>query len=530
MAAKSRASSYLRIFSSAGRARLLSDSSLTRKAYLNSLASTLDYGARLVSGLLINPMLVAGLGNYLYGVWQVLGRLIGYVSAASGRPTEALKWKVANRQTSDDFAEKRRSVGSAVIVWLMFLPLLASIGGVLAWFSPTWLHAPEHLVWVVRLAALVLVVDLVLTSLVDVPESVLRGENLGYKRMGLTTLLVFVQGGTIALAAYLGFGIVGVAVAVLFDTLLTAVLFLYIAQSSVAWFGIAMPSFAEVRSFFSLSGWFLIWRLVMQLMMGSDVVVLGMLKSAEHVTTYSLTKYTPETLVSLVAIVVGGVTPGLGGVIGKGNMQKAVRVRSEILAGTWLIATIVGATTLLWNRSFVSLWVGPEHYAGSLVTLLVMFMVVQFILIRSDANIIDLTLKLRSKVLIGALSVSLALGLASLLVGYFDLGIIGLCTGIIVGRLILTFGYPLMAGRFLGSPLSGQLVHAARPALVLLLLFLSTAALSNQLFVESWVGLVLSVGVTVIVIAVLAFFLGLGRDHRQLLQRRVQMLIRPADE
>jgi O-antigen/teichoic acid export membrane protein len=512
------------------RSRLHSDAGLTRKAYLNALAALLDYTARLLSGFLVNPLLVAGLGNYLYGVWQVLGRLIGYASAASGRPTEALKWTVANRQASADYDEKRRSVGSAVLVWLLFLPLLSSIGGVLAWYAPIWLAAPSNLVGVVRLAAAILVIDLIITSLVDVPESVLRGENLGYKRMGLTAILVFVQGGLIGLAVILQTGIVGVAAAVLFDTLLTAGLFLYIARSYVPWFGIARPLFAEVRSFFSLSGWFLVWRLVMQLMMGADVAILGLLNSAESVTTYSLTKYTPETLISLVAIVVGGVTPGLGGVIGSGNMRKAVGVRNEIMAGTWLIATIVGATTLLWNRSFVGLWVGEEHYAGSLATVLVMLMVVQFILIRSDANIIDLTLKLRRKVLIGALSVVLSIALASVLITIFHLGIVGLCVGIMTGRLILTVGYPWMAGRFLGVPLSAQFKSALRPLIVTMLLFLLMAAWSNTVLVRSWLGLVVAVGLTTVVVTITAFYIGLSTKQRQLLLRRVRSALQPTHE
>src|SRR6266487_3559318 len=45
----------------------LSDESLTKKAYLNALAAILDYGARLVVAFMINPVLVAGLGDYFYG-------------------------------------------------------------------------------------------------------------------------------------------------------------------------------------------------------------------------------------------------------------------------------------------------------------------------------------------------------------------------------------------------------------------------------------------------------------------------------
>jgi O-antigen/teichoic acid export membrane protein len=507
-----------------------SDKSLTKKASLNALAAALDYGARLVTGFLLNPLLLVGLGDYLYGVWQILGRLINVISAASGRPTQTLKLTIANQQASTNYEEKRRNVGSALIVWFLFLPLLTMIGGVLAWFAPVWLNTPESFVWVVRLAAGLLVADLIATNLVDVPESVLRGENLGYKRMGLTTFLVFVQAGVIATALYFETGIVGVGVAILIDTLLTGALFLMIVRSYVPWFGIARPSMAEVRRFFGLSWWFLTWRLIIQLITASDVVVLGMLNSVEQVTIYTLTKYTPEALISLVAIVVSGVTPGLGGMIGLRNLQKAARVRSEIMAGTWLIATAVGATILLWNRSFVQLWVGAEYYAGAVPAVLIMLMVTQFVLIRNDANIIDLTLDLRHKVFMGICSAGISLAGAAVLVGPLDLGIPGLCLGLMAGRSILSLGYPWIVGRFLQVSLAAQLKSVLKPAFVTILLFMLALSAGDFFRSDTWIGLILSVGMTLPVVSLLAFYGGLSGDQRRRIMQRVQAVTRSAAE
>jgi O-antigen/teichoic acid export membrane protein len=510
------------------RARLLlSGHSRTKKAYLNATAAGLDYGARMVVGFLVNPILVAGLGAYLYGVWQVLARLKGYLSAATGRPTEALKWAVAYRQASIDYEEKRRLLGAAVVVWLLFLPVLSGLGLAVAWFAPAWLKSPPEYVWVVRLAAVVLMVDLIITSLVDMPESVLRGENLGYKRMGLTTLLVFIQGSMVAAAVYLNTSIVGVAVAILLDTMITATLFWYVVRSNVPWFGIAWPAAREVRRFLGLSWWFLAWRVVMQTMTGSDVVVLGILASPEAVTTYTLTKYVPETLVSLVAIVMSGITPGLGGMIGSGNLPQVARVRNEFLAGTWLLATTVGTTTLLWNRSFVRLWVGDKFYAGPTPLFLIMLMIVQFVLIRNDANIIDLTLNLQRKVLLGALSATLAVVMGGILATTFGLGIAGLAVGFILGRSILSVGYPWMIGRLLGVSLASQLASVLRPVAIAGALFLIASGLSNTLIAATWPALVLKVGTTAVGVACLGFYAGLSREQRERLRRRARLSYRP---
>jgi O-antigen/teichoic acid export membrane protein len=437
--------------------RLFTDSSLTKKAYLNAVAAALDYGARLLIGFLLTPLLVAGLGDYLFGVWKVLSSVTGYLTAASGRPTQTLKFTLANLQTSTDFTEKRRQVGSAVLVWLVFCPLLLTLGGLLIWLLPQWLSLPPDLVWITRLATGVLVLQMTLLSLVDIPQAIMEGENIGYKRMGLSALLVLIGGIFTALALYFNARIVGVALATLVTTVLTGVLYLRVTHSYVPWLGIAKPARSALQRFVGLSWWFLLWRLVMQFMLASDSALLGIFASVELVTSYSLMKYLPETLVNLVAIVAFGIAPGLGGIIGAGDLAKASKVRSEIQLFAWFTATVIGSLTLLWNDDFLNLWVGAGYHVGALENLLLMIMMMQFVLIRNDGNFIDLTLNPRKKVLLGVLSVILSTGCALLFMRLFASNIVGLCLGIIAGRLLLSISYPMIIGQFLEIPLWQQL-------------------------------------------------------------------------
>ena len=114
--------------------KLFSDTSLTQKASLNALASALDYAANIIVGFVVTPFMVTGLGDYYYGAWQILQRLVGYLSPASGRPTQALKFALAKEQNSTDFELKRSFVGSTLVVSALFLPVMAMLGGLLAWF------------------------------------------------------------------------------------------------------------------------------------------------------------------------------------------------------------------------------------------------------------------------------------------------------------------------------------------------------------------------------------------------------------
>ncbi len=333
-----------------------------------------------------------------------------------------------------------------------------------------------------------LVANLVIDALSSVPQVTLQGENLGYKRMGMSVVLVFLGGGFTWLALYLRAGLIGVAAAVFLSTLATGLFYLRVVQSYTPWFGVDKPSSGDTRRMLSLSWWFMGWNLVTSLLLVSDVVVLGVLNSVESVTNYTLTKYVPENLIGVIVIVVMGIMPGLGGIIGTGDHGKAIRLRAEINSFIWLAGTALGATILLWNKMFIGLWVGADHYAGSMPNLLIVVAAMQLALIRSDGNVIDLTLRMSQKVLLGLLSVALSIAAASIMVGYFKQGIVGLCLGIMAGRMIISIGYPMLISKFLGAKLSSQIRGIFRPLLVTALLFAIAAWLDRRALLTGVVG------------------------------------------
>jgi hypothetical protein len=158
---------------------------LTRRASLTAIASWLDYGTRIGVGLVVTPVLLAGLGQALFGVWEVLQRLVAYATLADGRPMEALRLVVARAEATHDTQLQRRAVGMAIATWLLFLPLIVVTGAVLVWWAPAIAGVEPARVGEVRWGAALLLVNLLLVTLVSLPEAVLFGVNQGYRRMGL---------------------------------------------------------------------------------------------------------------------------------------------------------------------------------------------------------------------------------------------------------------------------------------------------------------------------------------------------------
>ena len=493
---------------------------LTQKAYLNTVAALLDYGAKVAVASLVTPILVAGLGSSLFGIWLILSKLVTYISAADGRPTQALKWVIANQQAVDDNSVKRRHVGSALAVWLLFLPILTALSVVLIWFAPGITKVSPALYFTVRFSCALLVVNFLLTNLIALPESVLRGMNLGYKRMGLQAGLELVGGVLTAGALYIGSGLIGVSGAQVIFTGLTGVLFWVVVKKCVPWFGIARPSLAEVRSFLRISNWWFVWSWITKLMVASDVVILGVVASAQLVTIYVLTSYAGLTLLSLVTITIGAVTPGLGGVIGQQNYEKAIKLCDEMRVTSWLFVTAAGSTILLWNRSFISLWVGPKHYAGFWSNLLIVLVMAQLVFIRNNTYVIDLTLRMRRKVIVGTVSLALSVALSAILIP--PLGITGLCIGMLGGRLLLTIYYPILVNSYLGNPQRRRLGRNLQRWLSMGILFAGSAYLGERLDSAHWIEWVAGVVISFGLIFLIALLTGLRADERLPLLKRIK--------
>ncbi|MDP9183888.1 MAG: hypothetical protein M3P04_14075, partial [Actinomycetota bacterium] len=206
----------------------------------------------------------------------------------------------------------------------------------------------------------------------------------------------------------------------------------------------------------------------------------------------------------------------------------AARVRGETLVLAWLLAVSAGATVIAWLPAFLALWVGSQYDAGGRATVLICVMVLQFALIRVDSNVIDVTLHVRGKVLLGVLSAALSVVLGVLLVGPADLGIAGLVVAFVIGRLPVTVAYPLLVGRLLQLPHPFRLDVLWRPALTSVALFASGAWLRGVSDVSGWLSLLTLGSLTAVVATATAYGAGLTRSQRRDVRARVLRVVRAA--
>lgn len=417
----------------------------------NALASYLNFAVLAAVGLVANPLLAGALGPVAFGIWKAVQRIFDVGAAADGQATQALKWVIAHRGREADPAGLRRMVGSALRVWLLWLPALLLIQLGLVLMLPVLIaDVPEHLGLALMLMGAVFGLDVVARGVAGIPDAALVGSNLGYRSMLVTTLLLPLSNVALVIVALSDAGeLVGLAGVVLAATVLNGGLTWLVAGASLPWFGASRPEPGETGELARFGGWVLGWALVARLMLATEVLLLGAILGATAVTAWVFTSFVLQFALAACLMTASAMMPGLGRLLGQGEIAQAAARGKETREIVAAIATVLACLMILFNEAFVGLWAGPEVFMGQTLTIGMSFAFVQLALCRCDGQIQDAGLKLRPKVLLGAASM-----LLSLLFGGVALALTGapwvMIGAIMVARLPMWLGFAVMVRRLLG--------------------------------------------------------------------------------
>lgn len=416
-------------------------------AKLNAATNYLNFIVLALLGFFINPILLGSLGTATFGVWKACQKFLDFATVADGRATQALKWIVAFRTDDADVDEKRRDVGAALLVWVLFLPLLVlvTLGIVIALPSLISGLDAAHIDLVYWTGAF-LAGNILLTGLLSIPDAVLVGTYQGYRSMGITTAFLVLSNLGMVVSVLLHGGIVSLAIIILIAAVGNGFATWLIARRRVSWWGVDRPLRADVFRVAKFSGWVLFWSLITKLLLATDLVLISAMVGAIAVSQYTFTSYVIQFALSICLMTTSAFMPKLGILLGRHDWLNSQRLVSQAKQITLALATFAGAAVLLLNRSFVTLWVGPALYMGDNVNALMVAAFVQLAVIRSDAQIQDTGLKIRSKVLVGAAGTLLSLG-AGWLFYASTASLVWMYVGIIGGRIVLSVVFPILVGK-----------------------------------------------------------------------------------
>ncbi|MCV7061974.1 oligosaccharide flippase family protein [Mycolicibacterium vaccae] len=431
-----------------------------------------------IVGFIVNPLLLAALGPLMFGIWKSLQRYLDFATVADGRASQALKWVVASRSGySDD--EKRRDIGAAIMIWMRWLPAAAIVAGGVTLASPLLISGiPEDSKRIVYTAAAILAANTVLLGFMSVPDAVLTGVNQGYKSMLVTTSVFVASNGAMVVAAFQSWPLWSLAIIILTAAVINAAITLLVARRSISWWGIARPHRTDIRRVFGYSAWTLGWVVVDKLFLASELILISIMLGAVEVSRYTFTTYVMQFVLSIALVTASGFMPKLGAHLGASEYDDAaVRARSvrHLVMG---LAVLGSSAVLAFNGAFVSIWVGNDQYLGNSLNALLVICGLQLALLRMDGQILDVTMRIAPKVMVGLFSSVGAIVSAIAVFAATDSLAIALLA-IIAFRFVPNIAYPIFVSRAIPrSAVPSRALIAA--AALLLLSYVAGGLITNS--------------------------------------------------
>ena len=485
---------------------------LTQRAMLTLLGSMLVQAAEFLTGFFITPYIIRGLGQELYGAWGMIQQILAYFSMTDFRGPTTLRFLLSLKQHEVDEDSKQRLIGATLILWGICMPVTIALGIGLVYFASDIIRTAPVNQAPVRIALAVLLVNSVIDRVLAIPMHILNAQNMDYLGMGINTMMVL--GGSLlsALAIWLGFGITGLAVATMFNVMLIS--------NALPWMSPRLPDRAKFVSFSKTSAWLLFIGIGNMLTYTTGTMLVGLVLGPSTAAVYVTSGMVMSMIGEPMYQVISSGNPGLMGLCGQQNWERVAQVRKEMYFLLIFFMSLLGTGIIALNGAFLTLWVGPQFYGGTILTAGIVLSMVVLFLSRIDLLITDAMLFLHEKTYAffcaGLIVVSTAVIFLKLW------GINGMVVSTLLGNLFLLVIAWILIRRRMGGLGTGLFKSLLRPVIIMLLLFSMAYLIGPSLRAETWLTFLANTAVMGSCTLVISWLLVLPADIRIILLNRIK--------
>lgn len=487
---------------------------LKYKALANGLSSALDYSIKLIISFALNPMILANLGAYLFGIWKILGQLNSYLSTGDLRAATSLKWIVSKERDMKSHRELSHIYSTAIFSFFLLLPIYLLVGGIIIYFSTIVSSTLPQDTVLVRKTAGILVITFIVTQFFFLYESVLQAMNMAHKRIGMRSIILILGGIANIVILQIGYSIFQLAIVNLFAVLVNGIAMYYIAKKNIEWLIFIRVRFSEVKTFTGLSLQYTVQKLAGLLNFSSDVMIIGYFVGPQYVAQYTFTMFAMFGFQGIVQMVSTSVLPGLGKFYGEKNFQKVFSIRGRIIELKRMMLTVGGSLICLLNESFVNLWSkDPSQFSSNLDTYLIVLVVMFRVLSVVDKSFINISLKIKGQIIVSLLS-----GVSIVLVSVFVVPVYklsGLLIILLIASIIEIYFNSKILKRDLPKYNLLKDIFASRSFMVSnFIILISFIFAGKDFLLTSWLQIFAWTGILSTIISIVYWYTALNKDNR----------------
>jgi O-antigen/teichoic acid export membrane protein len=389
----------------------------------------------------LSPFIVRNLGNEAYGLWVLLGSLVGYLGLLDFGVRGAVTRYIAQHHARDDSQESTRVVSASILLFGSFGLVAIFCAGALAVLVPPVFNLPESLVNGARIIILIGGLNVAVALIGGVFGGIVAGLQRFDVGSGIAIFMTATRAGLIILALKSGYGLIALALIQLLSSLAEggaawlATRRLY-PQLEVRFEGPLRPHMRRLLSFGLFSS---LIHISGVLIYYSDTLVIAGFLPIGLVTFFAIAASLCEYARSVISGVSTVIMPRVSALnaLGGEKVERAVIGAGRI--ATLIMAPIVA--TFWWRgESFINLWMGSEYGATSGEVLRILATVVLLGGARSIA--VSTIMGVNQHRFLAPLI--LLEGVANLILSLIlvrFLGLVGVALGTLIPSMIITLGY-----------------------------------------------------------------------------------------
>jgi len=343
----------------------------------NALGVYAVYGASMVSGLVVTPIVLHALGDETFGVWSFIGSITIYLGILDfGLGPSVVRFAAEARgRAAPEETNELASVALALYAAIGAVTLVAGVA--LSWLVPALIEMPDDLVWHARLATFVVTAGLAARFPLGLFYNLLGGhQRLDVQNLGnfvgtvLYAVLVAIlipRGGGIVLLATVGLGV----------TLLRLGL-------PLLWLRREFPELRlrrahvtreRVRRLASVSWSNFLVHVANKVVFSTDIVVVGIVLGAREAAIYAIASRLFQLAFGLASVLTSLLYPAFAEYEGAGDEERQRRLLLAGLRGGSAAALVLALPLLAIPGQLLEGWLG-DGYADSAPVLALLALVV----------------------------------------------------------------------------------------------------------------------------------------------------------
>lgn len=352
-----------------------------KSAFLGSITSQLFMLLSMLLTMMVTPMVLKFLNKEEYGFYTILFQIVGYLSmldfGLSGAVTRSL---AANRgEDAEGQLAVNKIISTSFFIYAL-LGLLVVIVGML--FTP---YVPEvfHMAESMKELAPAMMLTLSIFVGIQFPTKVFSSIFYAHQRQALSNVVGFLVGICNILLPlfflYLGYGLWSFIYTNILCTAIQIGITLFLVRKHYSFLKLRIRffDFSLCRQLFHFGFFIFLSAIAYQIVFFTDRFFIGSFVSLTATTVFTLTVKAPDLCRELIFRITDNALPAMVEISVKDRVEKLRTIHFKLALLTVCLTSVAIWTLFIINKWFVALWVGSEYFAGDLIMLLALILVLQ---------------------------------------------------------------------------------------------------------------------------------------------------------